>query len=181
MTVKTGMDPAAAAGPIRTLIHGMDKDLAVYDVKTMRQAADTSLAPVRFSLTLIGLFATMALILAALGLYGVVSYNVRQRTREIGVRMALGATSLQVARFVLAQTARPVIVGLIIGAGLAAALATLVIATPVGAQIAQIVHVTDPIAYASSLMVIVAACLIAAWIPARRAARLDPIKTLRQD
>jgi putative ABC transport system permease protein len=97
------------------------------------------------------------------------SYLVEQRTREIGVRMALGASSRQVTRLMPAQTTRPVMYGLIAGAGLAAALAAPVIATPVGAYISQIVHVTDPVAYASSLLVIIAACLLAAWIPAARA------------
>ena len=80
----------------------------------------------------------------------------------------------------LAQTTRPVICGLLGGAGLAAALATIVIATPVGAPLSEIVHVTDPVAYVSSLLSIVAACLLAAWIPASRASRLDPMQTLRQ-
>jgi ABC-type antimicrobial peptide transport system permease subunit len=81
----------------------------------------------------------------------------------------------------LAQTTRPVIIGLIAGAGLAAVLARAMIATQAGAYIAEIVRVTDPIAYAASLTIIVAACLVAAWIPAARAAKVDPMRTLRQD
>jgi ABC-type antimicrobial peptide transport system permease subunit len=95
--------------------------------------------------------------------------------------MALGASSRSVTLLILAQTTRPVGYGLLAGAGLAASLATVLIATPAGATIAEIVQVTDPIAYAASLLVIVAACLLAAWIPATRAARLDPMRTLRQE
>jgi ABC-type antimicrobial peptide transport system permease subunit len=123
----------------------------------------------------------LALALTVSGLFSMLSYLVEQRTREIGVRMALGASAQTVTQLMLAQTTRPVMYGLIAGACLAAALAAAVIATPVGAYISQIVHVTDPVAYASSVLVIVAACLLAAWIPAARAARVDPMRTLRQD
>ena len=123
----------------------------------------------------------LALLLTVSGLFSVLSYLVEQRTREIGVRMALGASARAVTRLMLAQTAWPVMAGLIAGAGLAAALATAVLATPVGALIAQIVHVTDPAAYLGSLGVIVAACLLAAWIPAARAAKVDPMRTLRHE
>jgi hypothetical protein len=122
----------------------------------------------------------LALLLTVSGLFSVLSYLVEQRTREIGVRMALGASARSIARLMLAQTARPVMAGLIAGAGLAAALAAAVLATPVGGLISQIVHVTDPVAYLASLGVIVTACLLAAWIPAARAAKLDPMRTLRQ-
>ena len=123
----------------------------------------------------------LALLLTVSGLFSVLSYLVEQRTREIGVRIALGASSRKVTQLMLAQTTRPVLFGLLAGAGLAASLATLVLATEAGAMIAEIVHVTDPVAYLSSLLVIVVACLFAAWIPASRAARVDPMKTLRQD
>jgi ABC-type antimicrobial peptide transport system permease subunit len=123
----------------------------------------------------------LALLLTVSGLFSVLSYLVEQRTREIGVRMALGASSQKVARLMLAQTARPVLFGLLAGAGLAASLATLVLGTEAGAMVSEIVHVTDPVAYLSSLLVIVVACLFAAWIPASRAARVDPMKTLRQE
>jgi putative ABC transport system permease protein len=115
------------------------------------------------------------------GLFSVLSYLVEQRAKEIGVRMALGATSRNVTRLVLSQTARPVAVGLLAGTGLALALATLLIALPAAGAISEIIHVTDPVAYAGSLLVIVAACLLAASIPASRAARLDPMRTLRQN
>ncbi len=123
----------------------------------------------------------LALLLTVSGLFSVLSYLVEQRTREIGVRIALGASAQKVTQLMLTQTTRPVLYGLIAGAGLAAALAATVIASPVGGYISQIVHVTDPVAYASSLLVIIAACLLAAWIPAARAAKVDPMRTLRQE
>jgi ABC-type antimicrobial peptide transport system permease subunit len=123
----------------------------------------------------------LALLLTVSGLFSVLSYLVAQRTREIGVRIALGASSRKVTQLMLAQTIRPVLFGLLVGAGLAASLATLVLATEAGVMISEIVHVTDPVAYVSSLLVIVVACLSAAWIPASRAAQVDPMKTLRQE
>ncbi len=97
------------------------------------------------------------------------------------MRMALGATPRSVGRLVLSQSARPVGFGLIAGAGLAAALGIVLMATPAAAQIGNIVHVFDPVAYAASLLCIVAACVLAALIPTLRAARIDPIATLRQE
>jgi ABC-type antimicrobial peptide transport system permease subunit len=123
----------------------------------------------------------LALLLTVTGLFSVLSYLVEQRKREIGVRIALGASSQRVTRLVVSQTARPVVYGLIAGAAFAVALATALIAMPAGARISQIVQVTDPVAYVASLILIVAACLFAAWIPARRASRVDPMRTLRQE
>ena len=123
----------------------------------------------------------LALALTLSGLFSVLSYLVEQRTREIGVRMALGATTRDVTRLVLSQSIRPVGVGLFIGGGSAAGLAALLLATPAAATIGEIVHVLDPVAYAVSLLIIIAACLVAASIPATRAARLDPTRALRQE
>jgi hypothetical protein len=123
----------------------------------------------------------LALVLTLSGLFSVLSYLVEQRTREIGVRMALGATTFDVTRLVLSQSARPVIAGLLLGGGAAAGLSVLLLATPGAALIGQIVHVLDPVAYGTSLLLIMTACLAAASIPASRAARLDPTRTLRQD
>jgi ABC-type lipoprotein release transport system permease subunit len=124
---------------------------------------------------------SLALLLTVSGLFSVLSYLVEQRAREIGVRMALGASSQKVTQLMLWQTARPVMYGLLAGAGLAATLATALLATEFGAFMSEIVHVTDPVAYVASLVVVAAACLMAAWIPAARAARLDPMQTLRQE
>ena len=109
------------------------------------------------------------------------SYLVEQRTREIGVRMALGATTSNVVRTVLSQSVRPVGIGLLAGTGLAGSLAAALMATPAAPQIGAIVRVFDPVAYGGSLLCIVVACILAASIPAARAARIDPIATLRQD
>jgi hypothetical protein len=124
---------------------------------------------------------SLALLFTVSGLFSVLSYLVEQRTREIGVRMALGASSQQVTQLMLWQTASPVMYGLVAGAGLATTVATALLTTEFGAFISQIVRVTDPIAYAASLLVVVAGCLLAVWIPATRAARVDPMQTLRQE
>jgi ABC-type antimicrobial peptide transport system permease subunit len=150
-------------------------------VVTMRTLArlETLFLQIVFWLALV--LGGLALLLTVSGLFSVLSYLVEQRKREIGVRIALGASSRNVTQLILAQTTRPVGYGLLAGAVLAASLATLLLATPAGGMIAEIVRVTDPVAYAASLLVIVAACLLAAWIPAARAARLDPMRTLRQE
>jgi putative ABC transport system permease protein len=111
----------------------------------------------------------------------VLSYLGERRKREIGERMALGATTRDVTRLVLGQSIRPVGVGLRIGGGSAAGLAALLRGTLGAATIGRIVHVLDPVAYAVSLLIIIAACLVAAAVPATRAARLDPTRALRQE
>jgi predicted permease len=122
----------------------------------------------------------LALALTVSGLFSVLSYLVEQRTREIGVRMALGATTIDVVRLVLSQSFRPVGVGLMLGGVLSATASGVLLAT-LGRSIGQIVRVLDPVAYGITLLVIMTACLAAAAIPATRAARLDPTRTLRQD
>jgi predicted permease len=121
-----------------------------------------------------------ALVLTVSGLFSVLSYLVEQRVRELGVRMALGATAGDIARLVLLQTARPVTFGIAAGAAFAALTAAGLHATPF-AGAADVIRVFDPIAYAGSVLLILAACALAASLPARRAARLDPIETLRQE
>jgi ABC-type antimicrobial peptide transport system permease subunit len=123
----------------------------------------------------------LALALTLSGLFSVLSYLVEQRTKEIGVRVALGATTRDVTRLVLSQSIRPVGVGLLIGGVSAAGLAALLRATLGAATIGHIVQVLDPAAYAASVLIIIAACLVAAAVPATRAARLDPTRALRQE
>jgi predicted permease len=150
-------------------------------IVTMRTVArlETFFLQIAFWVALV--LGGLALLLTVSGLFSVLSYLVEQRQKEIGVRMALGASSQKVTRLILAQTTRPVCYGLLAGVGFAVALATILLAMPAGATIARIVHVTDAVAYAASLLVVVAACLAAAWLPATRAARVDPMQTLRQE
>jgi ABC-type antimicrobial peptide transport system permease subunit len=123
----------------------------------------------------------LALLLTLSGLFSVLSYLVEQRSREIGVRMALGATSRSIGALVLSQSARPVGIGLLLGGSLTAALGAALLATPAAELIGSVVRLFDPVAYAASLLCIVIACAGAALIPALRAGRIDPIATLRQD
>ena len=150
-------------------------------IVTMRTVArmETYFLQIAFWVTLV--LGGLALLLTVSGLFSVLSYLVEQRAKEIGVRMALGATSQTVTRLVIAQTSWPVAIGLAGGVALALALATLLLSTPAAGAIGQIVHVLDPIAYATSLAFIIAACLAAAAIPAARASHLDPMRTLRQE
>ena len=172
-------DPGLARQALIDRLTRIDPNLG--SIITLRTVArlETLFLEMAFGVALV--LGGLALLLTVSGLFSVLSYLVEQRTREIGVRMALGASTHAVTRLMLAQTMRPVVAGLVAGAALAAALASAALASPVGALIGQIVHVTDPVAYLVSLAVIVAACLLAAWLPAARAAKIDPMRTLRQD
>ena len=166
----------------RTLVDRLTRiDPNMGMIVTMRTLARLEMVFLQIAFWVSLVLGGLALLLTVSGLFGVLSYLVEQRTKEIGIRMALGASSQRVTRLILAQTTRPVIYGLVAGAGLAASFATILIATPAAATLTEIVRVTDPIAYVASLLAIVAACLLAAWIPAARAARLDPMQTLRQE
>jgi predicted permease len=151
------------------------------EVETLQAfaSAETYLLAIPFWLTLV--LGALALLLTLSGLFSVLSYLVEQRTREIGVRMALGATRGSIARLVLTQSARPVGIGMLLGGAFPAALGGVLLATPAAEQIGSTVRLFDPIAYVASLIVIVAACTCAALIPALRAAGIDPIGALRQD
>ena len=151
------------------------------EVSTLQTIArmEVFLLQIPFWLTLV--LGALALLLTLSGLFSVLSYLVEQRTREIGVRMALGATGRSIAALLLSQSARPVVIGLLLGGSLTAALAAALLATPAAEDIGSSVRLFDPIAYAASLLCVVAACACAALIPALRAGRLDPVGALRQD
>jgi len=123
----------------------------------------------------------LALVLTVSGLFSVLSYLVEQQAKEIGVRIALGATTTDVVRLVLSQSLRPVAIGLAAGGGLAAAVAIVLMTTPDAAALSGWVHVFDPVAYAASVLVIVTSCVLAVSVPALRAAGIDPSATLRKD
>jgi predicted permease len=172
-------DPDLARQTLLDRLTRIDPNMGM--IMTLRTVArlETFFLEIAFRVSVI--LGALALLLTVSGLFSVLSYLVEQRTREIGVRIALGASSQNVTRLILAQTTRPVLFGLLAGAGLAASLAMLVLKSEAGAMISAIVHVTDPIAYLSSLLVIVVACLFAAWLPASRATKVDPMQTLRHE
>ena len=127
------------------------------------------------------ILSTLALALTVSGLFSVLSYLVEQRRMEIGVRMALGATPRNIVSLVLSQSMRPIAIGVLAGGGLAAVTAIVLLSTPAAETIGAVVRAFDPLAYAVSLTVIIATCLFAALLPARRAAAIDPIATLRAE
>jgi putative ABC transport system permease protein len=173
-------DPELARQTLLNRLTAIDPNMG-RQVTTMRTLArmETFFLQIGFWLTVV--LGGLALVLTLSGLFSVLSYLVEQRAREIGVRIALGATTRDVAQLVLSQSVWPVGVGLVVGGGSAGGLAALLLATPAAAGIGEVVHVLDPIAYVVSLRIIIAACLAAASIPATRAARLDPMQTLRQE
>jgi predicted permease len=155
---------------IRSALHG---DPLLYDTASMEQAAADSLARQRFLLALFGAFSSLALLLACIGIYGVLSYLTRQRVPEIGVRMALGASSGEILRMVIRQSLAMVMTGIAVGMAGAIEAARLL------QKLVQGVGATSPSTYAAMLTLLAAAALFASFIPARRASRIDPVEALR--
>jgi len=168
-------DMNSMANQLRAAVRGIDPDLAVSQVKPMEQVAAGSYAASRFALFLIGLFALLALSLAAIGTYGIISYSVNQRSHEFGVRMALGASSREVITYVVKEGMRLSLLGVGAGVGSGLLLGRLLSALLYG------VHATDPPTILSACAVIVAASLLACFVPARRATRNDPMQVLRAE
>ena len=179
LSMRVHGDPERARLALVERLTAIDPSLA--EVLTLRYIARMAsyLLELAFWLTLV--LGALALLLTLSGLFSVLSYLVEQRAREIGVRMALGATSRSIGALVLLQSARPVGAGLILGSSLTAALGAALLATPGAEMIASVVRLFDPVAYAASLLCIVTACACAALIPALRAGRVDPVTALRQD
>jgi predicted permease len=175
LVVRAAGDPAALAGSIRQAIHVIDPAQPIRDIATLRGVLSESIARDRFFAALFGAFGALALALAAVGIYGVLAYSVSQRTREIGVRMALGATAGAVLRLVLGAGMSPVLVGAAVGTG-AALLLTRLLQTQLHG-----VSPTDPLAFAAALCFLALVALVACLAPARRATRVDPITALRAE
>lgn len=175
LAVKSGVDPSALTSALRGEIASIDKDQPISDVSTMSQLMTNSVSTRRYTLILLGLFSSLALVLAAIGIYGVISYSVAQRTRDIGIRMALGATQADVLRDVLGLGVR--LTGIGLGIGLAGAL----LATRVLSSLLYGVHSTDALTFTAVSLVLITVALIASYIPARRATRVDPIVALRYE
>jgi putative ABC transport system permease protein len=175
IAVRTSGDPMAFAAAARRAIRGVDPDQPIIAIATMNEAVRDSLAERRLVLTLVAAFAVAALLLVALGVYGVTSSTVAQRTREIGIRMALGADRRRVVWSVLGEPARLVAVGLVIG------LAGTFAAGHVVRKMLYDVEPTDPVTLASVAVVLFVVALTASYFPARRATRVDPMLALRAD
>jgi putative ABC transport system permease protein len=172
---KAGFNPHSLISPIREEIAALDRDQAVSDIATMEENIDDSLASQRLTMTLLGVFAVLALILASIGLYGVMALIVSQRTREMGIRFALGASRGDVLRLVLGQGA------VLVAIGLAAGLLGAFVASRALRSVLYDVVPLDPAALISALLTLSLVALIACFLPARRASRVDPIEALRTE
>ena len=175
LMVRTQGDPAGLRGAIREAVLAVDGAEPVSNFETMSDAVTESLAPRRFVVTLLGVFAALALFMAVLGLYGVVSYAVSQRTQEFGIRVALGAGSGEILGMVVGQGVRLAAAGA--GVGL---VASIVLGRLLRSQLFE-VSPFDPVIFAGMVVFLVAAAAMASYIPARRATRVDPMVALRQE
>jgi len=175
LLIRTSSDPHLIASAATDVIHKIDPMLPIANVRTMDEVLAGTLAPRRFSAVLISLFAALAILLAALGIYGVMSYMVGQRTSEIGIRMALGAHPRDVLRLVVFHGAKLALFGIAIGTAGALLLTRLLTSQLFG------VHATDPLTFIAVAALLVAVALLAAYIPARRAMRVDPMVALRYE
>jgi predicted permease len=173
--VRTAGDPAAMTAAVRREVQGLDSTLPVFDVRTLREQTDRSLWAERATAVLLMLFGVLALALAASGIFGVVSYFVSQRTRDIGIRIALGARWSHVISFVMKEGLLLVGVGIVLGAGAALALARLLGSMLFG------VSPYDPFAFIAAPLVLIAVAAVAGYVPARRATKVDPLYALRAE
>jgi putative ABC transport system permease protein len=175
LAVRTAGHPLALAAAVEGALHQVDKDLPVSQVRTMDQLLGSALAQRRLTLTLLASFAVLALLLAAIGIYGVIAYSVRQRTPEMGIRMALGAQPGDVRRLILAQGLKLTLFGVAIGLLASLALTRWMESLLFG------VRPADPLTFAAIAVVLTLVALLACWVPARRATKVDPMIALRCD
>jgi putative ABC transport system permease protein len=171
---RTG-DPSALIGPVRRVVASLDPRMPVSEVRTMDQVMASAVAQPRFTMLLLGVFSALALVLAAVGVYGVLAYAVSRRTQEVGIRMALGARDGQVVRMVVRQGMGMAVLGVVVGSGLALGLTRFMQGMLYG------VTPQDPWTFASVPLVFSAVAALACWIPAARAARIHPSRALRYE
>jgi putative ABC transport system permease protein len=157
----------------------MDASLPLYNIRTMEQILADSIATPRFNMLLMGIFAVVALMLAAIGIYGVMSYAVAQRTHEIGVRMALGASSGDVLKMIVRQGMTLTLIGVVAGLGMAMGLAWSI--STLLSELLYDVGGTDPVTFGAIAIILSAVALVACLVPARRATRVDPMVALRYE
>jgi predicted permease len=176
--VRTPLPAAAVIPAIKNVLYGIGKDQPIYNVESMQEIASESMSAQRFPMNLLGAFAALALLLASVGIYGVISYSVTQRVHEIGIRMALGAERQKIFRMVIGQGLRLSLTGLAIGAVAALVLTRLLSSF---SHLLYGVGASDPVTFASVAAALTAVALLACYIPARRATRVDPMVALRHE
>jgi predicted permease len=175
IAIRTHSDPRQVIDGLRDAVHRLDPELAVADIKLMDSVVDTSVSTPRFTFVLVGLFAALAILLAAIGAYGVIAYTVSQRTSEFGLRVALGAQRSDLLRMVLFQSAKLAVPGTILG---------LLLALSLGRVMQNLIYgvsAADPAILFSVVLLVLTVALIASYVPARRASRSDPMVTLRAE
>jgi putative ABC transport system permease protein len=175
LVVRAKREPMALAPAIRNQVLALDKDQPVFLIRTMEQVRAQSVLAPRFAAVALGLFAALALILAMVGIYGVMSYAIAARTHELGIRLALGARPLDVLMLALKQGLTLTLAGVAIG--LAAAFAM----TRLMSELLFEVSATDPLTFAGTALLLTLVALLACWIPARRATKVDPMEALRHE
>ncbi len=173
--VRTSVPPLTVLGPLRAEVRGATNDQVLYQVRTLEQLAANSISMQRFLMLLFGIFAALSLLLACIGIYGVLAYLTSQRVPEFGVRLALGATAQNVVQLVLRQSLAMILIG--VGAGIAVSLA----AARVLERLVEGMQPGGIATFAVTIAVLVAAGLFASFLPARRAGRIDPVTALRQE
>ena len=175
MVVRVQGDPASVANAIRQQVQQVDSTVAIDRIAPMRELLADSLAARRFTMLLLGAFAAVSLLLAGVGVYGVMAYSVSVRTREIGVRLALGAQATDVLRLVLKQSLTLAAVGVVIGLLASFALSHLI------KNLLFDITANDPLTFTAVAVMLTLVTLLACWIPARRATKIDPMIALRQE
>jgi putative ABC transport system permease protein len=175
IVARTRVDPASLAGAIRQDVWAIDKDQPVFDVRTMQEVRSLSVGLQQFNSLMIGIFAGVALLLAAIGIYGVMAFAVTQRTREIGIRMALGARKTDVLRLIVVSGMRLAVIGLAIGLVASWVLTRFIAGLLFG------VEPTDPLTFSVVSACLLGAAFLACYLPARRATKVDPLEALRYE
>ncbi|HEV8263142.1 MAG TPA: ABC transporter permease [Burkholderiales bacterium] len=175
LAARTERDPMVLAETVRRAVWSVDKDQPVWKVRSMESLLDRSLGPRRFMMTLLGIYSALALVLAAVGIYGVMSYAVGQRTQEIGIRMSLGAQPRDILRLVLARGSLLSLCGIVLGM-----IAAFGLTRFLQAQLFE-VKATDPVTFALAGVALTAVALLACYVPARRATKVDPMVALRYE
>lgn len=175
IVVRSAGNPAALTAELREAVSSLDPDIPVYEIRPLEDIVNENTASRRLSVVLIGSFALLALLLAAVGVYGVMAYVVTQRGHEIGIRLALGASQRDILEMVLRQGLRIALFGIVAGLAGAVALTRLI------SDLLFQVHALDVTTFASGAVALAAIVLVACWLPARRATQIDPIITLRHE